>query len=51
MVQPMEGIWCLDKAEGLGPGQANAIDRVYQDYPDMNDDAFVRENLDRWLSP
>jgi len=44
-----EGIWCLDEAEGLGPGQADAIDRVCRDYPDLNDDDFVRANLDRWF--
>jgi len=26
-----------------------AIDRVYSRYPELNDDAFVAENLDRWL--
>lgn len=45
-----EGIWCLDPAEGLSPGQAGEIDRVYAAYPEMNDDAFVRENLPRWLA-
>ncbi len=45
----LEGIWCLDPDEGLGAGQAAEIDRVYRTYPDLNDDAFVRENLDRWL--
>jgi hypothetical protein len=45
----LEGIWCLDPAEGLSPGQAEEIDRVYRDYPELNDDAFVRENLCRWL--
>ncbi|MBD3625099.1 MAG: dihydrodipicolinate synthase family protein [Rhodobacteraceae bacterium] len=46
----LEGTWCLDPAEGLSPGQAEQIDRVYRQYPEMNDDAFVRANLDRWLS-
>lgn len=45
-----EGTWCLDPEEQLSPGQAALIDRVYADYPDMNDDAFVRANLHRWLS-
>jgi hypothetical protein len=26
------------------------IDRVHRIYPQLNDDAFVRENLDRWLA-
>jgi hypothetical protein len=46
----LEGIWCLDPNEGLSPGQAQEIDRVYAAYPEMNDDAFVRENLEKWLS-
>jgi hypothetical protein len=45
-----EGTWCLDPNETLSPGQLELIDRVYRDYPEMNDDAFVRANLDRWMS-
>jgi hypothetical protein len=46
----LEGIWCLDPDETLGPGQLAEIDRVYKSYPELNDDDFVRQNLDRWLS-
>jgi hypothetical protein len=46
----LEGIWCLDPNEGLSPGQAEEIDRVYAAYPEMNDDAFVKENLSRWMA-
>ena len=46
----LEGIWCLDPKEGLSPGQAAEIDRVYAAYPEMNDDRFVKEKLSRWLS-
>lgn len=46
----LEGIWCLDPNEGLSAGQAGEIDRVYHDHPELNDDAFVRENLQRWLA-
>ena len=46
----LEGIWCLDPNETLGPGQKDEIDRVYAAYPHLNDDAFVRENLTRWLA-
>ena len=46
----LEGIWCLDPAETLGPGQMEEIDRVCAAYPHLNDDAFVRANLQRWLS-
>jgi dihydrodipicolinate synthase/N-acetylneuraminate lyase len=46
----LEGTWCLDPNERLSPGQAQEIDRVYAAYPELNDDAFVAENLHRWLS-
>ena len=46
----LEGIWCLDPKETLGPGQSQEIDRVCAAYPQLNDDAFVRANLKRWLS-
>jgi len=46
----MEGLWTLDKNEKLSPGQKEEIDRVYAVYPDLNDDAFVSENLTRWLT-
>ena len=46
----LEGIWCLDPEESLGPGQAAEIDRVYAAYPHLNDDAFVRANLAKWLA-
>lgn len=39
----------LDSAAGLSPGQAEAIDRVRSEYPHLTDDAFVAENLARWL--
>jgi dihydrodipicolinate synthase/N-acetylneuraminate lyase len=45
----LQGTWCLDPKESLSPGQAEEIDRVYREYPHLNDDAFVRENLARWL--
>ena len=45
----LEGIWCLDPAETLSLGQAAEIDRVCRDYPALNDDEFVRDNLDRWM--
>ena len=46
----LEGIWCLDPNEGLSPGQAELIEAVARRYPHLTDDAFVRDNLDRWLS-
>ena len=46
----MEGTWCLDPSERLSPGQSEEIDRVYREHADLADDAFVRANLERWLS-
>ncbi len=46
----LAGRWCLDPQESLSPGQLEEIERVYTSYPLLNDDAFVAENLDRWLS-
>jgi dihydrodipicolinate synthase/N-acetylneuraminate lyase len=45
----LEGRWCLDEREELSPGQMEEIDRVYRQYPHLNDDAFVREHRDSWL--
>ena len=45
----LEGIWCLDPHETLGPGQMQEIDRVCATYPHLADDAFVRANVARWL--
>lgn len=46
----LEGIWCLDPHERLGPGQAAEIDRVCMAYPHLADDGFVQANRERWLS-
>ena len=45
-----EGIWCLNPEETMSEGQLEEIDRVYKIYPHLNDDAFIKENLDRWLA-
>jgi dihydrodipicolinate synthase/N-acetylneuraminate lyase len=45
----LAGRWCLDLHEDLSPGQMAEIDRVYAAYSHLADDAFVAENLDRWL--
>jgi hypothetical protein len=46
----LEGTWCLEPSESLSPGQSEAIDRVCAIHADLNDDSFVRSNLDRWLA-
>ena len=44
-----EGLWTLNPGEDLSPGQKEEIDRVYRAYPHLNDDFFVKENIDRWF--
>lgn len=46
----LEGRWCLDPNEDLSPGQSEEIDRVCRSYPHLQDDSFVEEHLDEWLS-
>ena len=46
----LRGSWCLNPCEALSPGQAEEIDRVYRDYPHLNDDEFVAAHLEEWLN-
>ncbi|MGK7864581.1 dihydrodipicolinate synthase family protein [Falsiroseomonas sp. E2-1-a4] len=46
----LDGIWCLDPDEGLSPGQSELLTTVAERYPHLTDDAFVRANLNTWLS-
>ncbi len=46
----MDGVWCLDPKETLGEGQAEEITRVYEMYPELNDDAFVEAFLRKYPS-
>ena len=46
----LEGTWCLDETETLGPGQSKEIDRVCRAYGHLNDDAFVLQHRDEWLA-
>lgn len=45
----LEGVWCLDPEEGLSPGQAEEIERVYREHPDLTDDDFVAAHIAEWL--
>jgi dihydrodipicolinate synthase/N-acetylneuraminate lyase len=40
----------LDENECLSGGQAEKIDKIIENYPQLCDDDFVKENLDVWLS-
>jgi hypothetical protein len=46
----LEGIWCLDRNEGLSPGQLHEIDRVCNEHADLSDDGFVAAHLNKWLA-
>jgi Dihydrodipicolinate synthetase family len=46
----MRSAHCLDAGEVLSPGQAAGIDRITHLYPELNDNAFVAANLERWRS-
>ncbi len=46
----LEGTWCLDEHEALGPGQLEEIDRVTAAYPHLADDEFVARHRSEWLS-
>lgn len=45
----LEGLWCLDPAETVSPGQLDELGRVRAAYPWLIDDDFVAEHLDEWL--
>ncbi|HNW56231.1 MAG TPA: dihydrodipicolinate synthase family protein [Bacteroidales bacterium] len=46
----LEGVWTLNESESLSQEQLREIDRVCSAYPELNDNAFIAKNLDKWLS-
>lgn len=46
----LKEINAIDPDERLSPGQADKIDQIIRDYPNLTDDEFVKENLNQWLS-
>ena len=46
----LQGTWCLNPNEVMSPGQSEEIDRMYNHYPHLNDDAFVAKHLQKWLA-
>ncbi|WP_029902557.1 dihydrodipicolinate synthase family protein [Prevotella sp. 10(H)] len=46
----MANTLCLNPDEVLSEGQNEEITRVYDAYPHLNDDDFVRSNLNKWLT-
>ena len=45
----LRSIHCLDPDHGLSLGQAEELDRISRDYPELSDDDFVRKHLKDWL--
>lgn len=45
----LEEIWSLNPEEKLSPGQKEEIDRIYEQYPHLHDDLFVKDNLKIFL--
>lgn len=41
------GRWCLNPKEELSNGQLEEINRVYENYPQLNDDEFVNQFLQK----
>ncbi|MFH1377269.1 MAG: dihydrodipicolinate synthase family protein [Planctomycetota bacterium] len=46
----LRGIECLNPHETLSDGQDAEIERVCREHSDLTDDAFIAENLARWLA-
>ncbi|KKK40083.1 dihydrodipicolinate synthetase [Mesobacillus campisalis] len=46
----LRGNWCLLDHEALSPGQEKELDRVYESYPHLHDDEFVKANLSKWFA-
>ncbi len=44
------GVYPLGEEERVSPGQTERIDSVIDRYPHLCDEAFVRDNLTRWLA-
>lgn len=46
----MKSLNCINPQEVLSCGQAKEIDRIYNMYPQLVDDDFVKENIEIWKS-
>ncbi|MCA9064446.1 MAG: dihydrodipicolinate synthase family protein [Planctomycetaceae bacterium] len=46
----LPSVRCLNRNETLSTGQSDELDRVIRAYPWLNDDDFVSENRERWLT-
>lgn len=46
----LEGTWCLNPDEKMSQGQSGEIDRIYNDYPELTDDDFVKSLLEKEMN-
>lgn len=44
----MKNIYCINPEEGLSEGQLEELDRVQKMYPHLNDDEFIKNNIEKW---
>lgn len=47
----VRGTWTFDTDEVLSPGQDDALTHVMARWPELTDDAFVRQRVEGWLRP
>ncbi|MEW2922530.1 hypothetical protein AB1A65_13725 [Muricauda sp. ANG21] len=45
----LDDITTINPKESLSIGQEEEINRVYSIYPELNDDKFVSDNIDKWM--
>lgn len=46
----MQSLNCINPNEVLSDGQAKEIERIYDMYPQLVDDDFIKENIEKWKS-
>ena len=44
----MKNILCLSEKEVISDGQIEELDRVQKQYPHLNDDDFIKANIEEW---
>lgn len=44
----MKNIFCLNPDETLSPNQSEELDRVWNAYPHLNDQAFIQDHIHEW---
>ena len=44
----MKNIYCINPEETLSEGQFEELNRIQEKYPHLNDDEFIKQNIDEW---